>query len=58
MKASYENLGDLLYHDSRAEEYFYSLPDSIQRILCEYPQSVNSLENLQYYGNNLLHGEP
>ncbi len=57
MKPKFENLYVLMEEDAQADDYFHSLPDYVQDQISQRADSVNSLESLRDYAENLLRGD-
>lgn len=54
MDRKYEDLYVLIRQDPEAGRYFQSLPNYVREAVTERAQSVNSLESLRDYAENLL----
>lgn len=57
MDPKYDSLESLIQDDGEADEYFSSLPDYVRDQIMTRSESVNSLESLQDYAENLLRGD-
>ena len=53
----YRSLNSLIQSDKAAKEYFNSLPDYVRDSILDRADSVNSLESLCDYAENLLRGD-
>lgn len=53
----YSGLQSLISSDRQAKEFFVSLPDYVQGMIQQRSDSVNSLESLKDYADNLLRGD-
>ena len=54
MDQTYRDLSTLIREDPEAGRYFLSLPNYVREAVSERGQSVNSLESLRDYAENLL----
>lgn len=54
MDRKYDSLFALIRQDPEADRYFQSLPNYVREAVSERAQSVNSLESLRDYAENLL----
>ena len=57
MAKKYENLSVLLAAEARARAYYENLPDYAKNHIATRSGSVNSLNSLQDYAENLLRGD-
>lgn len=57
MSKTYESLSHLLQADSKARAFYDSLPEYVREQIKTRGQSVNSLESLSDYADNLTRGE-
>jgi len=57
MSAKYNDLHTLINSDRNALEYFNALPDYVREQITTRSQSVNSIESLEDYAENLLRGD-
>lgn len=57
MSARYRDLQSLIAQDSNARQYYDSLPDYVRDQIGTRADSVNSIESLQDYAENLLRGD-
>ena len=53
----YPNLNALLRSEPRAKSYFDTLPDYVQSHIITRGSSINSLDSLQDYAENLTRGD-
>lgn len=53
----YLNLDSLINSDSKAKEYFCSLPGYVQEQIRSRSGNVNSFDSLRDYAENLLRGD-
>lgn len=54
MQKYYSDLQDLIRQDPEAGRYYQSLPGYVKEAVGQRAQSVNSLESLRDYAENLL----
>lgn len=57
MHKKYSDLQSLMNEDKNAKKYFNSLPDYVREQIQTRSDSVNSLQSLQDYAENLLRGD-
>ena len=57
MAKKYQNLDLLLAQDTEAMGYYNKLPDYVRDHIATRSESVNSLDSLQDYAENLLRGD-
>ena len=57
MAKKYQNLDVLLAAEAKARAYYEGLPDYARDHISTRSQSVNSLDSLQDYAENLLRGD-
>jgi len=57
MEIKYQDLGQLIADDPSAQLYYDSLPAYVRDQITARADSVNSLESLQDYAENLLRGD-
>lgn len=57
MSTKYTDLQTLISSDKNADDYFNALPDYVREQISTRSQSVNSIESLQDYAENLLRGD-
>ncbi len=53
----YPNLNSLIQSDNQAKQFFYSLPEYVQEQIMQRADSVNSMESLQDYADNITRGD-
>lgn len=53
----YNSLYSLIEHDAGANQYYNGLPDYVQDQISQRASSVNSLDSLKDYAENLLRGD-
>ena len=53
----YSNLEELIANDENAKKFFSSLPSYVKEQIAERSDSVNSLDSLKTYSDNLLQGD-
>mgnify|MGYP006917873557 CR=1 FL=1 len=53
----YDSLFTLVDQNAEARQYFDKLPDYVRDQISQRAQSVNSLDSLQDYAENLLRGD-
>lgn len=56
-KKHYSGLKQLMEQDRQASEYFHSLPDYVKEQIMTRESSVNSIQSLKDYAENLLRGD-
>ncbi|WP_164919041.1 MULTISPECIES: hypothetical protein [Acutalibacteraceae] len=49
----YDNLYGLIQQSQEAERYFHSLPNYVREAINQRAQSINSIESLRDYAENL-----
>ena len=57
MSEKYASLQQLLKEDAAARAYFDKLPEYVREQICARAGSVNSLESLSDYADNLTRGD-
>lgn len=57
MDRKYNGLDDLLKHNSRANDYFASLPDYVRGTIQERGGNIQSEDDLRQYAENLVRNE-
>ena len=57
MDKSYKDLDALIHENETAGRYFQSLPEYVRETIGQRAQSVNSLESLRDYAENLLRAD-
>lgn len=57
MSKKYESLSHLLNADPKARAFYDSLPEYVREQIRTRGQSVNSMESLSDYADNLTRGE-
>lgn len=57
MIQKYRDLNELIHQNQQAQQFYSSLPDYVQDMIAQRASSVNSLESLQCYADNLLQGD-
>lgn len=57
MQQKYSDLFNLIAEDSRAHQYFSSLPDYVQEEISHRADNVNSFQSLCDYAENLTRGD-
>jgi len=57
MAKKYQNLDLLMAQDAEAKRYYDNLPDYVRDQIATRSESVNSLDSLQDYAENLLRGD-
>lgn len=57
MDRRYNGLDDLLKQNSRANDYFASLPDYVQGTIRERGDNIQSEDDLRQYAENLVRNE-
>ncbi len=53
MKSKYDGLNELVNNDETAKKYFANLPEYIREQLNERRDSINSMESLKNYVDNI-----
>lgn len=57
MSKKFSNLDELIANDNEAHQYFSSLPSYVRQQVVTRSDSINSLESLKTYADNLLRGD-
>ena len=57
MIKKYPDLYSLIDQEPEADQFYSSLPDYVREMISQRAESVNSLESLQSYADNLLQGD-
>lgn len=53
----YENLYGLIQQNREADRYFHSLPNYVREAINQRAQSINSIESLRDYAENLTRND-
>jgi hypothetical protein len=57
MDKKYSGLFSLIEEDSKANEYYESLPDYVKQSISAREQNINSFASLRDYAENLLRAD-